>query len=117
MSSDENTEVIGVLIGGAPELGLPVIVMAPPAVAVLFGCAVVVWGVGSVLNCGVALSGAGWVVGGTLDGSTLDVGGGAADVDVLTVVGGFGVVDTTTGVAEVVGVTRQRRKVWSAIDQ
>jgi hypothetical protein len=33
---------------------------------------------------------------------------------------GVGVVDTTTGVAEVVGVgvvTRQRKKVWSAIDR
>ena len=87
------------------------IVTAPPAVAVLLGCAVVVWGGGSVLNCGVALEGAGWVLGGTLDGCTLDVGGGAADVDVLAVVGGFGVVVTTTGVAEVVGITRQRKRV------
>lgn len=48
-------------------------------------------------------------------GGATVVGGG---VTVVVGVVGVGVVDTTTGVGEVVGVvTKQRKKVWSAIDR
>jgi hypothetical protein len=127
MSSDENTEVNVEVIGGAPELWetwLAVIVTKSGVVTVLLGGAAVVWaGVG--LGCGVGLSGVGWVVGvgvllvgRTVVGGTLDVGGGAA-VDVVVVVGVtvVGGVVVTTGICEVVGVvTKQPKKVWSAID-
>jgi hypothetical protein len=121
MSSDENTEVNVEVIGGAPEVWVTRSAVIVTTLAVVVLCCGVVVGLG----CGVGLWGAGWEVGVgvLLVGRTVDAGGGATVVDGVTVVVGVvgvGVVDTTTGVGEVVGVgvvTKQRKKVWSAIDR
>ena len=90
---------------------------------VVFGCAVVVWG-GGWFGCGVALWRGVWEVGvGVLVvGRTVDVGvvvGVVVGVTVVVGVVGVGVVVVTgAGVGVVVGVvTKQRKKVWSAIDR
>ena len=84
---------------------------------VVFGCSAVVWA-GVAFGCGVGLWWGVWdvVVGVLVGGRTVDVGG-------VTVVGG-GVVVVVLGVeigavdiGEVGDVTKQRKKIWSAIDR
>lgn len=85
---------------------------------VVLGCSAVVWaGVG--FGCGVELWmgvwGVGVGVGVVVGGRTVDVVGGGVTIVVGGVVVVVGVVgDTTTGDGV---VTKQRKKVWSAIDR